>query len=58
MSHLKTLYVHEVEQWIRRNDGKFVTVYQVVEFFERAYLRTVTAVSAVTGVIKRALPSE
>jgi len=54
---LKTFYAHEMEQYIRRYDGTVVTVYQVVEFFERAYLRTVTADSAVIGVIKRALPS-
>jgi hypothetical protein len=45
-----------MEQCIRRCDGKFVTVYQVVKFFERAYLRTATADSAVIGVIKWALP--
>jgi hypothetical protein len=46
-----------MEKWIRRNDGKIVTVYQVVEFFGLAYLRTATADSAVIGVKKRALPS-
>jgi hypothetical protein len=46
-----------MEQGIGRNDGEFVTVYQVVEFFGHAYLRTATADSAVIGVKKRALPS-
>jgi len=57
VSHLKTFYAHEMEQWIRRNDGKFVTVYRVVECFGRAYLITATADGAVIGVKKWPLPS-
>jgi hypothetical protein len=29
-------YAHEVEQWIRKNYGRVVTVYQISELFERA----------------------
>jgi hypothetical protein len=50
-------YTLEMEHWIRRNYGKVVTVYQVVKFFGRAYLRTATAETAVIGVKERALPS-
>jgi hypothetical protein len=54
MSPVKKIYAHEMEHWIRRNDGKVVTVYQVVEFFGSAYLRIATAESAVVGVKQRA----
>jgi len=40
---LKTFYVREIEQWMRRNNGRFVTMYQIVKFFGRDYLRATTS---------------
>jgi hypothetical protein len=55
MSPLKIYYAKETEQWIRRNNGRLVTIYQVAELFGNAYLRAATAESAASGCRKAVL---
>jgi cellobiose-specific phosphotransferase system component IIB len=42
----KTYYAQEVEQWIRSNPGRVITVYQIGELFGRAYMKAATAEAA------------
>jgi hypothetical protein len=55
MSSFKTYYAQEIEQWMRRNDGRVVTIYQVAELFGNTYLRAATAESAANGFRKAGL---
>ncbi|KAJ8956832.1 hypothetical protein NQ318_014246 [Aromia moschata] len=55
MGPLKTYYAKEIENWLRNNPDRVVTVYQVGELFGRAYLRTATAEIAANGFRKPGL---
>lgn len=55
MSPFKTYYAQEIEQWIRQNGGRPVTIYQVSELLGKAYARAATVESAMNGFRKAGL---
>jgi hypothetical protein len=56
MAPLTTFYAQEIEEWIRRNNSRVMTIYQVAELFGSAYLGAATGGSA-ANVFHKAGPS-
>ncbi|XP_022246856.1 uncharacterized protein LOC106463612 isoform X2 [Limulus polyphemus] len=52
MKPLTSYYTLEVESWLRHHPGRNVTVFQVAELFNRAYLKAAIAFNAVNGFFK------
>lgn len=46
---MKPFHAQEIETWLRANFGRVVTVYQIGELFQRAYMKAATVQNAVKG---------
>ena len=49
MSPFKTYYAQSIEQWLKHNPGRRVTIYQIGEIFGQAFLKAATYQTAVNG---------
>lgn len=49
MSPFKTYYAQSIEQWLKHNPGRKVTIYQIGEIFGQAFLKAASYQTAVNG---------
>lgn len=52
MKPISTYYDQELEKWLRNNQGRVVTTFQVAELFGHAYMKAATAQIAASGFHK------